>query len=566
MLDYLLQIVRDNSAIAVFFTIGMGFVIGNLRYKSFTLGPVTSTLLVGVAVGQLDIPMSETLKSVAFLLFLFSIGYSVGPQFFRSLKGEGLKQIGFAVVEALLCLATVVVAAKVTGMDKGMAVGLFAGSQTVSAVMGVGSDVIKNLGLSPEETRRMLHIIPACYASSYVFGTIGTAWVIANLGPVLFGGLKKARRQTAELEASMDNGDFEPEPGMVTANRTISFRAYIADSYFFNKPRTVQDIEEFLRTKGSRHFIERLRVKGEICDPSPELKVRRGDVLVISGERESILENQRWIGPETTDHDLLNFSTENLRVTISKKGADGMTLRQLRNQPYMKGVMVRKILRENLAMPLHGSTALQQGDVVTLVGLPQDVAEAVPEIGYSDRDDGHTDMAFVCLGTALGCLVGAMGFMLDGIPVSLSTSGGAILAGLIMGWLRSKRPSVGHVPRPVLWFLDNMGLNLFIACVGIGAGPTFITGFKEVGVSMFLIGVVCTTIPLILSMYIGVKLFKFPIAVAFGCVAGSRNAVAALGAIQDSVDSTIPMLGYTVTYAVSSIGLIFCGMVVPLLV
>lgn len=513
----------------------------------------------------MDIPVSDTLKSVSFMMFLFAIGYSVGPQFFRSLKGDGLKQIGFACVEVLLCIATVVIVSITMGYDKGQAVGLFSGSQAFSAVIGVGSSTIKSLGLPETETEKMLGIIPACYAVCYVFGTIGSAWVIANLGPILLGGLKKVKEQTSILEAEMDCGDIEADPGTFVANRPISFRAYRAESDYFDHPKTVAEIENHVEKLGLRHFIERLRLRGEIEDPQPDLKVRKGDIIVLSGRRESIIDDAAWIGPEVTDHELLNFTAENLPVTVSKSGAAGMTLAELRKQDYMRGVMVRKITREDMTIPMKARTRLEKGDVLTLIGLPQDVAEAVAEIGFSDRPTELTDVVFIGLGIAIGCFIGALTLYYNGIPISLSTSGGAILSGLLLGWLRNKRPTFGHIPRPVVWFMNNVGLNLFIAVVGLGAGPTFMAGLKAVGLEFFLAGVICTSVPLVLATLIAVKLFKFHPAIALGCVAGSRNAVAALGAIQDNIDSTLPAMSYTVTYAVGSILLIFAGMIIPLL-
>ncbi len=565
-IDFIADIFRENTVIPIFLTIGLGFWLGGLKIKSFSLGPVTATLIVGVIIGQLDIPVSNTLKSVSFMLFLFAIGYSVGPQFFRSLKGDGLKQIGFACVEVILCIATVAVVSIIMGYNKGQAVGLFSGSQAFSAVIGVGSSTIKSLGLPQDQTDQFLAIIPACYAVCYVFGTIGSAWVIANLGPRLLGGLAKVKDQTAQLEAEMDNGDIVADPGTFVANRPISFRAYRAESDYFNHPRTVEEIERHIEKLGLRHFIERLRLRGEIEDPQPNLKVRKGDIIVLSGRRESIIDNAGWIGSEVTDHDLLNFTAENLPVTVSKSGAAGMTLAELRSKDYMRGVMVRKIIRDDMSIPMKAKTRLEKGDILTLVGLPQDVAVAVAEIGFSDRPTESTDVVFIGLGIAIGCFIGALTFYYDGIPVSLSTSGGAILSGLLLGWLRNKRPTFGRIPRPVVWFMNNVGLNLFIAVVGLGAGPTFLSGLKAVGLEFFLAGIVCTSVPLILATLIAARLFKFHPAIALGCVAGSRNAVAALGAIQDNLDSTLPAMSYTVTYAVGSILLIFAGMIIPLIV
>ncbi len=564
-MEWIINIFRENPVIPIFLTLGLGFWLGNLRFKSFSLGPVTATLIVGVIIGQMDIPMSESVKSLAFMLFLFAIGYSVGPQFFRSLKGEGLKQIGFAVVEFVVVVAVTVIIAKILGYNKGIAVGLFAGAQTVSATIGVGSDTIRALGLPAEEANRLISYIPACYAVCYVFGTIGTAWVIANLGPVLLGGLKKAKAETVKLEEELDTGDFTPDPGQVNANRPVSFRAYRVESDFFDRSRTVRELEQYLKSKNLRHFVERVRARGEVMDPDPEVRIRKGDVVVLSGRRESIVKDADWIGPEVTDHELLTFGTENLPVVVSKSGAAGITLGKLRAKPFMHGVTIHKLVRNDIPIPLRRQVILEKGDVLTLMGLPDHVAEAVPEIGYSDRSTYESDMVFIGLGIAIGCLIGAIIIRCGEIPLTLSTSGGAILSGLVLGWLRSKRPSFGHIPRSVVWFMDNAGLNIFIAVVGLAAGPTFITGLKEVGVELFFVGILTTTLPLIICMYIGNKIFRFPVAVTLGCVAGSRNAVAALGAIQDSLDSTIPVMGYTVTYAVSSVLLIFAGIIVPLL-
>ena len=564
-MDWITEVFRQNQVIPIFLTLGIGFWLGGLKYKSFSLGPVTATLIVGVIIGQLGIPVSETVKSLAFMLFLFAIGSSVGPQFFRSLRGEGLKQIAFALVECVIVIGTTVGICRLMGYNKGIAVGVFAGAQTVSAVIGVGSDTIRSLGYSPDETSRLVDIIPACYAVCYVFGTIGSAWIIANLGPILLGGMKKVREETRRLEEEMDSGEFTPDPGQVIANRQVSFRAYRVEDEFFNRPRTVREIERYLKSRDLRHFVERLRINGEIMDPDPDLRVRKGDIVVLSGRRESIVSDASWIGPEVTDHELLTFGTENLPVVVSKSGAAGLTLGELRHRPFMHGVTIHKVVRNDMPLTLRKKLMLEKGDVVTLVGLPQDVDVAVPEIGYSDRQTSESDLVFIGLGIAIGCLIGAIVVKWGNVPLSLSTSGGAIISGLVLGWLRSKRPTFGHIPRSVIWFMDNAGLNLFIAVVGLSAGPSFVSGLREVGVELFLVGMACTTIPLIISIYVANKIFRFPAAVSLGCVAGSRNAVAAIGAIQDSLDSTLPVMGYTVTYAVGSVVLILSGMVVALL-
>ena len=566
MINYFIELLRENPTIPLFLTLGIGFWLGGLKIKSFSLGPVTATLLVGVLIGQLDIPIAEPLKTVSFLLFLFAIGYRVGPQFFRGLKGDGVKQMLFAVVECIICIGVCIVAARIMGYNTGTAIGLFAGSQTISASIGVGADIISSMKIDPETKKSLIGMIPSAYAVTYIFGTIGAAWIVANLGPKLCGGLEKTKKEIAEIEAEMEEGEFSAQPGLIVANRPVSFRAYKVESSFFRRPRTVSEIEEALAGLGHRLFVERLRVGGEVVDVEPDVRVRRGDTIVIGGRRETVVNEAGIIGPEVVDHELLNFEAENLPVTVSKNGAAGMTLGSLRNSDFMSGVMVKSLVRDDVRIPLHRRTVLEAGDVLTLVGLQKDVEEAIGEIGYPDRKTETTDVAFLSFGVAIGCFIGALCLHFKGVPISLTTSGGALLAGLFFGWLRNRKPTLGRIPSSVVWVLDNVGLNLFIAIVGLAAGPTFISGLLEAGIGLFFVGLVCTALPLIISIFIGRYIFRFPIAVTLGCVAGGRNAVAALGALQDNLDSSLPAMGYTVTYAVSNFLLIFGGIAVALMV
>ena len=174
-------------------------------------------------------------------------------------------------------------------------------------------------------------------------------------------------------------------------------------------------------------------------------------------------------------------------------------------------------------------------------------------------------MIFVGLGILVGGLFGALSVHIGGIPISLSTSGGALIAGLFFGWLRSKHPTFGRIPEPSQWVLNNVGLNMFIAVVGISAGPSFVQGFHDVGISLFLVGAAATALPLIIGLLLARYVFKFHPALALGVCAGARTTTAALGAVQDAVESETPALGYTVTYAVGNTLLIIWGVVIVML-
>ncbi|MEZ3576018.1 MAG: aspartate-alanine antiporter [Muribaculaceae bacterium] len=565
-MDWLLETFRNNPSIPIFLTLGVGFWIGKLKYKTFSLGTVTSVLLVGVIVGQMDIPIPGPIKSVFFLLFLFAIGYSVGPQFFRALKGSGIKQVIFAVAMCLACLGVTAGVALCFGYNAGEAIGLFAGSQTISAVIGVGDDTIRNMSISAAEKQSWIDIVPVCYAVTYIFGTIGSAYILAYIGPAMLGGIKKVKAQTAELEQTMNSSSITNDPAFINALRPVTFRAYKADGEFFDQPRTVAEIEQHITGLGRRIYVDRVRQGGKIVDdPASTVTISKGDELVLSGRREFVVEDESWLGPEVADYELLNFAVEKIPVTISSKSCDGITVDQLRAMPEMTGVAISHISAAGQSIPVLAQTKIYRGDIVTLAGLQREVDTAIKAIGYPDRPTNVTDMVFVGLGIFIGALIGAITIHLGGIPVSLSTSGGALIAGLVLGWLRSKRPTFGRIPESSVWLLNNLGLNMFIAVIGITAAPSFISGLKEAGWMLFVAGVLSTSLPLIIGVWMGAKIFKFHPAINLGCCAGARTTTASLGAIQDAINSTTPALGYTVTYAIGNTLLILSGVAITLI-
>lgn len=565
-MSWLIDTFRTYPSIPIFLTIGLGFWIGKFKYKTFSLGTVTSVLLVGVIIGQMNIPIGAPLKSLFFLLFLFAIGYKCGPQFAAALKGQGIKQVFFACVVCFLCLGVTWACAKIMGYNAAIATGLFSGAQTISAVIGVGTDTIGTLPLSAAEKKQWIDLIPVCYAVTYVFGTIGSAWILGNIGPALLGGLEKVKKQTKELEAQLNHSSLPSDPAFIDGNRPISFRAYKVSAEHFSEPQTVEQIEAYFNKHGRRIFVERIRnADGTISVPTRDFLVKQGDEIVLSGRHEYIIQDESWIGPEIDDPGLMTFAVEETHVMVTKK-TSGLTIDQLRAKPFMYGVMIKSLSRQGgVDIPILAQTRLAIGDMLTIEGLPQEVKAAVPEIGCEERPTTQTDMVFVSLAIVIGALVGAITVTFGEVPVSLSTSGGALIAGLFFGWLRTRHPSVGIIPASSLWLMNNLGLNMFIAVIGIQSGPTFISGIREVGVMLFVMGAISTSVPLLVAMYLGDKVFKFHPAMNLGCCAGSRTTTAALGAIQASLESALPAMGYTVTYAIGNTLLILMGVAMVLM-
>ncbi len=557
-MEWIVKTFQQYPELAIFLTLALGYWVGSLKIGKFNLGAVTGVLLAGVLIGQMHITISPNVKSVFFLMFLFAVGYAVGPQFFRGLKSDGVPQVIFAVLQCAASLATAYIAARFLGYDVGAAAGLLSGSQTISAVLGVATDAINQLGIAAEEKTRLINQMPVAYAVTYIFGTAGSAWLLASIGPKLL--RVDLPAECRKLEAKM--GGTETEPGVMSMARKFDVRVYrVTNQNFVNK--TVAELEAL--PKDVRVFVLRVRHDGTIIEPVPATTIERDDVVAVATRHEVHVERGAMIGPEVDDKELLDFPVEALDVVITNKSFAGKTLTEMAASESARGVFLRKLVRAGQEMPFTPRTTVDRGDVLTLVGPKRDVDRVAKEIGYADRPTNMTDMVFVGVGIVLGGLAGALTIRLGGIPLSLSTSGGALMAGLVFGWLRSVNRTFGRIPAPALWILNNVGLTTFIAVVGISAGPSFVAGLKDAGVSLFLAGIVVTSVPLIIGVLLGKYLFKFHPGITLGACAGARTTTAALGMIEDVAKSKVPALGYTVTYAVGNTLLTIWGLVIVLL-
>ena len=566
MIEFIFDTLRQNPELAIFLAIGLGYWIGAVKFGSFTLGSVTGTLLAGILVGQLGIEISPHVKYVFFMLFLFAVGYGVGPQFVRGVAKDGVPQALFAVVVCLLVLGSVMLAAMLAGYDPGFAAGLHAGSQTISASIGLATDAINGLEATSAEKKVLIDHIPVAYAVTYIWGTVGTGWILATLGPKLLGVDLEAecRRYERELGAVQD--------GEVTQSawRRVEMRAYRIQEGSQIAGKSVGDAEREVRsvegTEYVRLFVERVRRDGRIIDVTPSTVLTAGDVIAVSGRRELVV--SRLTGTtEVDDRELLDVPVEAVDVVITRKEFDGLTLRELADRSVARGVFATRITRGavGVQIPLLPETKVNRGDILRIVGTRANTDQLVAALGYADRPTEVTDMIWVGLGIVVGGLIGAIEVQLGPVPLTLSTSGGALLAGLLIGWLRSVHPTFGRVPAPSQWLMNSLGLNMFIAVVGITSGPTFFSGLREAGISLFLWGLFATSVPMLLAPFIGKYVFKFDPAINLGCCGGARTSTASVGMVGEKAKSNVPMLGYTVPYAVSNTLLTLWGMVVVLL-
>jgi len=562
-MDYLVNALRQNPELAVFLALAIGFGIGQVKIAGFSLGTVVGTLFAGVLIGQLDIKISPLVKTVFFDLFLFTTGYKVGPQFFRGLKRDALSQMALTLVLCTTCLIISYVAAKMFGYDIGTAAGLLAGAFTESTVIGTAGDAINRLAITAEAKTVLQNNIPVAYAVTYLVGTTAVVWFLPKVGPKLMGvNLKdEARKMQAQV-----SGRPETQPGIISPSRSFDVRAYrVMNEQLVNK--TIAALEAM--PQEARVFIQRIRREGAIIEPEPGTAIRRGDVIAVMARAEVLVERSSVIGPEVDDKQLLDFPLQVLDVVLTNRCLIGQPLAELvESEPWrsqFRGVFLRKLTRAGEEIPVAASTQLDRGDVLSLVGAKRDVNRAVSVIGYADWPSSATDMIFVGTGIFIGGLIGLLSVTIAGVPITLTASGGALIMGLVFGWLRSVFPAFGRIPEAAMWVFDTVGLSVFIGVVGLTAGPSFISGLQKSGTSLVFVGLVAAILPHFVAILFGRYVLKMNPVILLGACCGAGTMTAALRAVQDEADSKLPALGYTVPYAVGNILLTAWGPVIVVL-
>ena len=558
MIQSFIGILRHHPEVTFFLVLGVGYLLGKVKLGGFTLGAVTGTLLAGVAIGQLGVQVSGEVKQCFFLLFLFSIGFRTGPQFFRGLRSDGLQQAILSAIIATTGLVVAYVVSRLFSYDAGTAAGVIAGALTESATIGTASDAIGRLGRSPADASALVNHIPVAFAVTYLIGVIGAAWFLAQIGPRIMG--VNLEEECRRYEQEMGGGFVT----VTTARRDVEYRAYAvqAGSPFIG--RRVRDLEQ--SAADARLFVERIRRGDEVVEPDAATKVQLGDVLAVTGRREQLIakmDELRLGLLEVDDRPLLDVPAESLDVVVTQAAVDGRTLAELATERFARSLFLRRLTRGGTALAMLPNTVVHRGDVVTLVGPSRRLADAVQHIGSPDRPTDATDMVLVAFGIVAGALLGIPAIMLGGIEIGLSLSVGVLLGGLVCGWLRSTWPRFfGRIPGPTLWMFESIGLAGFVAVVGLNAGPDFVTGLRTSGVTLIVAGLLTVLVPHLVGIVIGRWVFKMQPGVLLGVCAGAGTATPALAAIQETAKSAVPTLGYGVSYAVGNVLLAVWGTVI----
>lgn len=559
---WLIDTLRRHPEVALFLTLALGYALTRVRLGPLRLNAVVAVLIAGVAVGQLRIDVPASLQWVFFVLFLFSIGYQTGPQFFRGLGRSALPQVGLALLLCGMVLAITLVLSRFLGFNAGGGAGLLAGAMNASAAIGTAGDAIARLPVDPAAAQALSTSLTVAFAVTYLVGLLTEIFTLTAIGPWLMRADLAADCRTLEAEMGIDSGEI----GAGSAYQGIVVRAYAIPAALDG--RSIADLEGMFAP--ARVYAERVRTPAGLVEPAPTMQLRTGFVVALSGRLAKHVESGNPLaGAEIDDPELLDIPTAVVDVVVAEKEFAGRTLEYLAEtigrEERSRSVFFRKILRGGKEVPFGPGSVVERGDVVTIAGPAPRVALVAPLLGPTLPPANSTDFLSMTVAIALGGLGGLATVRLAGLEVGLSMPVGVLLGGLVAGWLHSVRPTVAAMPDPVLRVFDSIGLTGFLAVVGINAGPGFITGLATSGLPLVVAGFLVCLIPNVVTILVGRYLLRLHPGVLLGICAGAGTSPAGLAAVQDKARSKIPTLGYGVSYAVGNLLLALWGSVMVIL-
>ncbi|BDB25292.1 aspartate-alanine antiporter [Cupriavidus sp. P-10] len=551
-MEMLSALLAGQPEIALFLALAVGHAIGAIRFGPFQLGGICGTLIAALVIGQSGAHLDNDVKNVAFAVFIFALGFTGGPQFFANVGREW--RIGLlSLVEAFVLLALLAIAVPLLRLDQGTAAGLLAGAATESAVIGTASEAIARLGIPAEQVRVLQTNIVTAYSVTYLFGLVSIVLLTSQLAPWL---LRVNLRESAaqlwqKLGGENDMGADQRSALPLLVGRLLRVE-HLAGKTVIEAERTVQ----------LGVTIRRIRRGDNTFRPAPEEILRVGDVILAVGRRDAMVDFARNVGTELPDEPGMDAVQAEQEVLLTRKEVAGLSLarlRQVADVGLARGVYIQRITRMEHRIPTLASTVLRRGDVLTLSGPQEAVQRVVPELGYVVTPTVKTDFVFLGIGVLLGMLLGGFSVKVGQADLTLGTGGGCLVSGLIFGWLRARAPVVGSLPSPAAEILKDFGLATFIAAVGLSAGPDAVKLVREYGLILPVAGILVSIVPAAVSLAIGHWWLKLETPILLGAVAGQHCSTPTIMALTNAAGNGTPVIGYTITYAISNVLLPLLG-------
>lgn len=515
----------------------VGIMLGRIRFGKISLG-VTMVLFMGILAGHfgmtLDHEVLHFVKEFGLILFVYAVGLQVGPGFFSSFKEGGLKLNLLAVSVILMGVGLTIALFYITGLDMTTMVGILSGAVTNTPGLGAAGQAFADLGGSAEMAKN----IPLGYAVTYPLGVVGIILAIILIKVFL------------RINLDKENDELKREDA--TENQAAAASFIISNPNIFG--RTIAEVMtgfEHGSVVISRHWDNETH-KIVVAEGSTVLK--ENDRVFVIAQAEELITLHTILGPEVemdrkqwipTESKLLSH-----KYTISNKNLTGKKLGALQLRQHY-GVNATRINRAGLNFVPGPNTRLQIGDSVTVVGSEASLGKVREIFGDSSKHLNEPNLIGIFLGIAIGIFFGSIPFIIPGIPqpVKLGLAGGPLIIAILLSKFGAKFHLVTYTTQSANLMLRELGITLFLACVGIGAGDGFVDAIVNKGGYAWVgYGFIITFVPLILMGFLAKKTFMVNYFTLSGVMAGCMTDPPALAYANTLTDEDAPAVGYATVY------------------
>lgn len=524
-----------HSVMLLAFVIAAGIQLGKIKIFGISLG-ITFVLFVGILLGQIGFKMNHEvlhfMKEFGLILFVYSVGMQVGPGFFSSFKKGGITLNMLACGIVLLGVATTIILHFVTGVPMATMVGILSGAVTNTPGLGAAQQAYNDVFGTTDNT------IALGYAVAYPLGVVG---IILSLIVIRYVFRVSFEKENEALNATEGKNTNEAKPiSLMVKNPAI-----------FNK--SVGEVSALIENR--EFVISRIsHVNNEVEIPSSTTVLCENDkIFVITTERDA--EALRTFIGEEIDMDRKEWIRKdsqfiNRRILITKSELNGKRLGTLKLRN-LYGVNITRVNRSGVDLVANPNLTLQVGDRVNVVGTESAIESVEKVLGNSMKRLNEPNLLFIFVGIFLGIFLGSIPFVFPGIPqpVKLGLAGGPLIVSILISRFGYKYKLVTYTTMSANLMLREIGITLFLACVGIGAGDGFIdTIVNNGGLSWIGYGFVITTIPLLIIGTIGRYFFKLNYFTLMGLIAGSTTDPPALAYANMTAGNDAPAVGYATVY------------------
>lgn len=551
----LVEALRSAPEFALFLLLGTGYLVGNVKLFGFQFGSTAGVLVVGLVMGHLEIGIPLNTQSIGFIFFIYCVGLEAGPQFFSAFREDGGRFLLLSLFVAAVAVVVTVWLAQVLGLGAGYSAGLLAGALTSTPTLVAAQDAI-DAGMADLPPGASAAVaagnLTASYAITYLYGLVGLVTLVRLMPRILRIDLPSEAAKLAQLRDLGQAADLDREPWQRAGLPIL--RAYRVEREDLVGREIEQ--EEFLERTGC--VLGRLKRDGVVHDAAPRFTLEPGDLVAVGGTRSEQSRARELLGPEVDDDELLEERPETRSVVITRREAVGRTAAEL-GIVETRGLFLSKISRAGMDLPPSPDLKLHKGDVliVTGGGLPLD--ELIRRLGHAERPIHETDLVTFIFGIAAGIAAGLFSVQIGKISVGLGLAGGLLLAGLLIGLLRTQVPNLGRVPPAARWVFMEFGLMFFMAGVGVRAGGGIVAAFREAGPELVVAGMLVTTLPMLLGFAFGHYALRLHPVILMGALTGAATSTPALGIVNKQAGSSLPTLGYAGTYAFANVILALAG-------